>query len=234
MHRPEFRREVRAMIPAVEVRLIPGTQRADVIAPLTGHANRGIELGVAAGSFSAAMVRSGRFAQFWGVDVYGDGHGVQEYKSALQTVGLTENYRLLRMTFDQALDLFPDGFFDFIYCDGYAHTGEEGGRTLIQWYAKLKPGGVLAGDDYDIETWPLVVWAVHHVAGQLGVPVQVTEGTSEAAYNRYRSWYLIRPENGPSALARLPALELLADTEKERIAQKRKAQRQARRAQGQR
>lgn len=234
MHRPEFRREVQQMIPAAEVRLIPGTSRADVIAPLAGDANRGIELGVAAGSFSAAMVRSGRFAQFWGVDVYGDGHGVQEYRSALQAVGLTAPYHLLRMTFEQALDLFPDQFFDFIYCDGYAHTGEEGGRSLIQWYAKLKPGGVLAGDDYDAETWPLVVWAVHHVAAQLGVPVQVTERTSEVAYNRYRSWYVVRPERAPEALDRAPALELLADAEKERVAQKRKAVRQARRGRDQR
>ena len=42
------------------------------------------------------------------------------------------------MTFDDAIDLFEDQFFDFIYIDGFAHTGEEGGETLIKWYRKLK------------------------------------------------------------------------------------------------
>ncbi|MEZ5798835.1 MAG: methyltransferase domain-containing protein [Paracoccaceae bacterium] len=134
MHTADLRRRLRKLIPPAEVRLLPGTDRFDVVAPLPPAGNIGIELGVAAGSFSSRMVQSGRFAQFYGVDVYGDGHNTAEYKKALLAVGLWSDYRLLRMTFDQALDLFPDGYFDFIYCDGYAHTGEEGGRTLADWF----------------------------------------------------------------------------------------------------
>ena len=55
-----------------------------------------------------------------------------------------------------AQKLFPDEYFDFIYIDGYAHTGQENGRTLAEWWPKVKPGGFLVGDDYS-EHWQLVV-----------------------------------------------------------------------------
>lgn len=229
MHSPELRREVRKLIPKADVRVLPGTDRFAVIAPLAAAGNVGIELGVAAGSFSARMVQSGRFSRFVGVDVYGDGHNTAEYKKALLAVGPWSDYRLLRMTFDQALDLFPDGCFDFIYCDGYAHTGEEGGRTLVDWYPKLKPGGVMAGDDYDIETWPLVVWTAHHVALQLGVPIFVTEKVTDEPYNRYPSWYLRKPMDGPDKLELVEDLTVIADAEKARVAEMRRQKRQQRR-----
>jgi hypothetical protein len=230
MHSMELRRQVRRLIPPADVRLLPGTDRFAVTDPLPPAGNFGIELGVAAGSFSARMVKSGRFARFVGVDVYGDGHNTAEYKKALLAVGLWSDFRLLRMTFDQALDLFPDASFDFIYCDGYAHTGEEGGRTLADWYPKLKPGGVMAGDDYDLENWSLVVWAAHHAAGQLGVPLFVTERVSDDPYNRFPSWYFIKPEGGPQRIELADALLALADAEKARVAELRRQKRQARRA----
>ena len=49
---------------------------------------------------------------------------------------------------------------DFAYIDGYAHTGNGEGRTLHDWWEKVKPGGVLAGHDYDAENWPKNVAAV--------------------------------------------------------------------------
>ena len=230
MHTVELRRQVRKLIPKADVRLLPGTDRFAVIDSLAPSGNVGIELGVATGSFSARMVQSGRFARFVGVDVYGDGHNTAEYKKALQAVGLWSNYRLLRMTFDAALDLFPDQSFDFIYCDGYAHTGEEGARTLADWFAKLKPGGVMAGDDYDPDNWPLVVWAVHDAARQLNVPVFVTQMISEDPYNRFPSWYFIRPASGPDRLEVAAPLAEIADAEKERVAELRRQKRLQRRA----
>lgn len=110
-----------------------------------------------------------------GVDAYGDGHFTQEYKVALRAVCLSSDDRLLRMNFSQAVGLFPDASFDFIYVDEFAHTGLEGGRPLAEWFPWLKPGGIMAGYDYDLETWPLVVWAVHEVASQLNVALRLTD-----------------------------------------------------------
>jgi len=200
--------EIFERIPQVPVTLIEGTHRWNVIDGLPPQGSLGIELGVAGGSFSARMVASGKFAKFFGVDVYGDRHDIREYRKALNHVGILANYQLLRMTFEEALELFPDAFFDFIYIDGYAHTGEEGGRTLCDWYPKLKPGGILAGDDYDAEKWPLVIWAVHHLAARLGVGVSVTDQVGDDSYNRYASWFMTKPLQGPARVE--PCAELVA------------------------
>ncbi len=130
------------------------------------------------------------------------------------------------MTFDQAVDLFPDAHFDFIYFDGYAHTGEEGGRTFRDWYPKLKPGGVMAGDDYDLKMWPLTVWAVNEAVAQLGVRLRLTEFFSDEAYNRFPSWYFIKPQSGPEGLTFPIDLDLIAEAEKLRIGEERKRKRQ--------
>ncbi|MDZ4308928.1 MAG: class I SAM-dependent methyltransferase, partial [Cypionkella sp.] len=217
MQKDQLREIAERQMPAVVPELVPGTFRWNVIDDLPALGNLGIELGVAAGSFSAKMVASGKFARFWGVDMYADSHNTAEYKSALRLVGLEQNYHLLRMTFDQAIDLFPDNYFDFIYIDGYAHTGEEGGRTLLNWYAKLKPGGIMAGDDYDLQSWPLVVWAVHDLVQQLGLHLKITDKTADATYSRFQSWFFSKPtQSAPVALAANAALIALGDAEKQR------------------
>lgn len=216
-HLPEVIAEAAARTPAVPVTRRPGTHRWNVIDPLPARGNIGIELGVAAGSFSARMVQSGRFARFYGVDAYSDGHSAREYKAALLATGLASDYRLLRLTFAQAVDLFPDGYFDFIYVDGFAHSGLEGGQTLADWYPKLKPGGIMAGDDYDAKVWPLVVWAVHEAAAQLGVGLSLTELVAEETYNRFASWSFTRPATGPDRLTFSPILQAIAAAERARI-----------------
>ncbi|MDZ4391589.1 class I SAM-dependent methyltransferase [Cypionkella sp.] len=224
MQKDQLREIAERQMPAVVPELVPSTFRWNVIDDLPALGNRGIELGVAAGSFSARMVASGKFARFWGVDMYADSHNTAEYKSALRLVGLEQNYHLLRMTFDQAIDLFPDNYFDFIYIDGYAHTGEEGGRTLLNWYAKLKPGGIMAGDDYDLQSWPLVVWAVHDLVQQLGLHLKITDKTADATYSRFQSWFFSKPtQSAPVALAANAALIALGDAEKQRRAEDTKA-----------
>ena len=227
---PEVKALARRQIRTVPLQHLPGTHRWNVTDPLPPTGNIGIELGVAAGSFSARMVASGRFAQFWGVDAYADRHNVAQYKAALVAVGLWSDYRLLRMTFEEAVTLFPDGFFDFIYFDGYAHTGEEGGATLRDWYPKLKPGGVFAGDDYSADAWPLTVWAVNEAAAQIGVAVSVTDIVLDEAFNRHPSWFFVKPADGPSLLTFPPELDRIAAAEKLRVAAKRRQRRKDRRA----
>jgi len=180
--------------PEVDIVVVENAFRHNVIDPLKGGSNIGIELGVAQGGFSKRMVDSKKFKKFYGVDSYSDTHDTDEYKLALKTVGINKNYNLLRMFFDDAYDLFEDNYFDFIYIDGYAHTGEEGGRTISKWYKKLKVGGVLAGDDYH-ENWPLVMWAVNSFVNQIGGKLFVTGKTEKIAFSEFPSWYIIKDKN---------------------------------------
>ncbi len=46
-----------------------------------------------------------------------------------------------------AADRFPDAFFDWIYIDG-DHFYDAVSRDLALWAPKVKPGGIIAGDDY--------------------------------------------------------------------------------------
>jgi hypothetical protein len=92
------------------------------------------------------------------------------------------------MTFDEALDLFPDHYFDFMYLDGYAGNGFEGGQTLRKWAGKVKVGGIIAGDDYHNEC-PLLKSIVDEFVEQNELELMTTEGAFDfSAYGHYPSW----------------------------------------------
>lgn len=134
----------------------------------------------------------GRFSQFFGVDVYADHHNTREYLEALRSIGILAPYKLLRMKFAEALELFDDESIDFVYIDGYAHTGEDGGRTIFDWLPKVKIGGLLAGHDYHPD-WPLVVEAVDALCAATGFELLVTEVTPDGGpYDSYPSWAVVK------------------------------------------
>ncbi|SVC88188.1 uncharacterized protein METZ01_LOCUS341042 [marine metagenome] len=151
---------------------LAGYRRQDVLSLLQGERNVGVELGVAEGVFSKHMQESGKFENIIGIDSYSEQqHNTEEYKLALKKMGLMSNYQLLRMTFDDAVELFDDLSLNFVYVDGYAHSGENGGKTIFDWYKKVKVGGILAGDDYHAD-WPLVIEAVDQLIQQTGYNLQ--------------------------------------------------------------
>ena len=194
MDSDDIKRLAVAHTPDVKIKIEKDFYRHNVINSLSGANNIGIELGVAGGVFSKRMVDSGKFKIFYGVDLYSDHHNTDEYKHALKHIGLDSDYRLLRMSFDEALNLFDDNYFDFIYFDGYAHTGEEGGKSFVDWYGKVKIGGVFAGDDYH-EDWPLVKWAVNSLAKALNVELSVTGMRETSDFSHYPSWFFIKEKN---------------------------------------
>ena len=157
---------------------------------LSKNQNIGIELGVAKGDYSYILYKSNKFKKLYGVDSYED-HHQPEYLIALEKFFSFDNYHLLKCKFEEAIDLFPDEYFDFIYIDGYAHTGQEAGRTLSQWYPKLKIGGIFSGDDYDAK-WPLTVKAVNNFSSTIGEKLNITGVNNYNDYSKYKSWYLVK------------------------------------------
>lgn len=208
--------------PQVSLKTHPDMLRHDVAHELHGNRNLGIELGVAEGVFSKRMVESKRFTTFYGVDLYGDIHDTGEYIRALQHLGIDEGrYKLLRMDFESALKIFPDCYFDFIYIDGFAHTGEEGGKTIIDWFEKLKDGGILAGDDYH-DDWPLVKWAVNHFVQQTDSDLHVTGQNEKEKWCQYPTWFL-KKKTSDRDLSLDPELFLISQKEGKRIHSRRMA-----------
>lgn len=151
--------------------------------------NIGVELGVAAGDFSEVLLDSGCFKCLYGIDAYDDHHDVDEYKFALKRLGWQnqeKRYTLLRMCFNQALELFEDNILDFVYIDGYAHTGQNGGQTIYDWFRKVKVLGVLSGHDY-CSDFPLTMRAVDHLVHRTGLKLHVSDMPGQSP-----SWAVIK------------------------------------------
>jgi hypothetical protein len=155
---------------------------------------QGVELGVAAGAFSREILRNTSVSRLFSIDRWADHHDAREYKSAVESLVAYGQGRgmPLRMTFNEALLLFEDGSLDFIYVDGYAHTGQEGGKTLSDWWSKLKVGGIFAGHDYDPAKWPKTVAAVDRFAYEHDLIIRLTGGADQ-----YPSWWGIKPGEPP-------------------------------------
>jgi len=125
-------------------------KREDVV-KLIKPGGVGVELGVAEGEFSHRVLQQNHFEHFYSIDMWaGDrGHDIEQYKRVVHRLRPHRSKNtILKMRFDEALDLFEDNSLDFVYVDGYAHTAQENGKTLDDWYKKLKPFGIFAGDDY--------------------------------------------------------------------------------------
>lgn len=177
--------------------VVAGFRRRDDIAQVLKIGGVGVELGVAEGRFSEKILKRSPLSFLYSIDMWsGDrGHDVEEYKTALRRLGPHRaRNSALRMTFDEALDLFPDDHFDFIYIDGYAHTGEQGGKTFDDWWPKCRPGGVFAGDDYD-PAFPLVVEAVDRFTSGKSLPMFVIDPVEKGEdwASHYPTWFVVKP-----------------------------------------
>lgn len=113
-------------------------------------------------------------------------HDTDEYLQALTRLShYGRRSVVLRATFDAGAVLFEPESLDFVYVDGYAHTGQEGGKTLEDWWPKIKPGGVLAGHDYDALFQPTID-AVDAFVARHRLEMHLTE---EA---KLRSWWVVK------------------------------------------
>jgi hypothetical protein len=69
--------------------------------------------------------------------------------AAERSAGIVHVHRMLSL---EAAATLADGRFDFVYIDGN-HRYEFVRDDLTAFAPKLRPGGVLAGDDYGVEGW---------------------------------------------------------------------------------
>jgi FkbM family methyltransferase len=175
--------------------LIPDLTRRDHVATLFREGAVGVELGVAAGGFSERLLNYPHVGYLYSIDMWaGDrGHGVEQYREAIARLSpYRDRNTTMRMRFDEALGLFTDESFDFIYVDGYAHDGELNGQTFSDWFPKLKRGGIIAGDDYAPD-WPLVVAAVDAFCAQSGLELHVIDCHEDSWNSMYPTWFAIKP-----------------------------------------
>lgn len=154
----------------------------------------GVELGVASGQFSKRLLETGRFSLLYSIDAWEDHHDLKEMAQALILLApFGSQSMVIRSRFSDVVETFPDCHFDFIYIDGYAHDGQDDGRTLRDWYPKLKPGGLFAGDDYSPK-YPKVIEVVDRFAAEVGRSVEIHDfdHSKEDIWGQCPSWYFRR------------------------------------------
>ena len=148
-----------------------------------------IELGVARAAFSRELLLNPKIGLLFSVDRWaGDRrHGEEEYKQALSILsGFSGRSEVIRRTFAKAIQYFSDKTFHLIYIDGYAHTGQEDGQTLRDWWPKLKPGGIFAGHDYS-PRFPLTVKVVDDFAAEHNLVLHLIKSPAKIGYP---SWWV--------------------------------------------
>lgn len=153
----------------------------------------GVELGVAAGYYSAVILQNSPLSQLYSIDCWGDHHDSAEYLECCRRLRpYGERSIVLRMYFEEAVCLFEDAFFDFVYVDAYAGSGQDDGRVLKMWWPKIKPGGVFGGHDYD-DKWPATVKAVNEFCSSVDRVARKIPGvTSNNKHDGYASWSIIK------------------------------------------
>jgi len=82
-------------------------------------------------------------------------------RQAMNNVHLfSGQYKVLRMTSEEASRQFADESLDFVFIDA-DHSYEGCSSDISLWYPKLKDGGLLSGHDYRDERNYGVIQAVH-------------------------------------------------------------------------
>ena len=87
----------------------------------------------------------------------------------------------MRKSFDEAVKLFQDGTFDLIFVDGFARKGQCRGSTMVDWWPKLKIGGIMAIHDYTPK-YPLNVKTIKKWAKKYGLKGHVTQKESKPSW----------------------------------------------------
>lgn len=140
----------------------------------------GVEVGVAFGGHSEAILENTGVSRLIGVDSYAHRPGYDDpmnlpqpqfdalYERTMQRLApFGERYDLLRAESADAADLFGDERFDFVYLDA---DHSEGGvfRDLCCWLPKVRVGGIIAGHDYGHRDFPGVKRAVDRITRRFG------------------------------------------------------------------
>lgn len=153
----------------------------------------GAELGVAQRFFSRNIIKHSNFKMLFSIDAWE--LGTKCHKRRNWALHLLEPFRTRSCViwgfFSDAKDLFEDETLDFIYVDGFAHTGELEGQTFNEFYSKVRSGGVFGGHDYD-ERWPLVKAAVNRFAMERNLTINVVPATQKG-WDCCDSWFVVVP-----------------------------------------
>lgn len=148
----------------------------------------GVELGVHLGEYSEILLANSNSLVLHSIDRWGGdrGHGDPEHEATLKRLKrFGKRSQVIKASFDEALETFPNESLGFIYIDGYAHTGQDDGKTIQDWWKKVKPGGFFGGHDY-YSIYPQTIAQVDRFVKDVKRPLHVT------GESKFQSWMIIK------------------------------------------
>lgn len=136
------------------MKLILDENRLDLARLFSGV---GVEIGVAEGWYSSKVMELGKIIKMYGIDPYVPHKGYRDYTrettyDRLRTTAHNRlddypNYEFIETYSLEAVKRFENESLDFVYIDG-DHSYEAVTDDITVWMPKVKPGGIIAGDDY--------------------------------------------------------------------------------------
>lgn len=142
-----------------------------------------------------------------------DWHDLNFNTAAAQMAFAGARVKQVRMLSKDAGSMFPEEFFDWIYIDAL-HTEVAVSEDLNIWWPKLRPGGLMSGDDYvdlnSTEYLPAnrigglnamyakmhnfgVIRATQAFAAKVGAVLSTTFLNSGPNCNDTPGWYIVKP-----------------------------------------
>jgi len=123
---------------------------------------RGVEIGVANGEYSEAIMGANPSIEMYGVDPYVSYEGYKDYKlkstftrmeqEAQNKLWRYQTYKFIKKFSLEASKGFNDSSLDFVYIDGN-HEGHAVKEDIEAWTPKVRKGGIVAGHDFT-GRWP--------------------------------------------------------------------------------
>ena len=116
----------------------------------------GAEIGVEQGAYSARLCKNIPGLKLYSIDSWIAYKGYREHVSQSKLDRFFETARerlaeydcvIMRSFSMDAVKMFPDGYFDFIYIDGN-HDFKNVANDIIEWEKKVRVGGIVAGHDF--------------------------------------------------------------------------------------
>lgn len=147
----------------------------------------GVEIGVRDGGYSLTLCRAIPGVELYGIDPYIPLKGYRDhvkkstfdrfYNEAHEKLDKYSNYHFVRKLSMDAVKEFPDNLLDFVYIDGN-HDFQNATNDIVEWGKKVRPGGIISGDDY----------FKHKGRARIHV-YQVVNGLTDA--ERIRPWFVL-------------------------------------------
>jgi predicted O-methyltransferase YrrM len=117
------------------------------------------------------------------------------YQCAKQRLTPFPDCQLIRKTSMEAVSDFADDSLDFVYIDG-DHRFRYIAEDLCEWYLKVKPGGIISGDDYfcTSPTANNVLCHVKPVVDAFVITYQIPDFYIIGRQDKKPSWFIIKPK----------------------------------------